>query len=370
MRLGLIIYGDLDTISGGYLYDRKLVAHLRGQGDEVAVFSLSWRHYLAHLRDNVSRALLTRLQEAPLDILLQDELNHPSLAWLNRRLRRSVSYPIVSIVHHLRCSETHRRWQNWLYRQVERRYLQSVDAFIYNSRTTRQAVTSLLGDTRPAIVAYPAGDRWGAAWTAPQVAARGQASGPLRLLFVGNLIPRKGLHVLLEALTALPLQQWRLQVVGADEVEPRYTARVRAQVRRLGLSGAVSFRGLLDDAALQQEYQRSHILVVPSLYEGFGIVYLEAFAFGLPVIASTAGGAGEVVQDDVNGYLIAPGDVATLRRRLQRLARDREQLIRLGTAALQSYRNHPTWTQTTAHIRTFLLLLAQGERPRPSRIFA
>lgn len=359
MRLGLIIYGDLNTVSGGYLYDRKLVTHLREQGDEIILFSLPWRHYLAHLRDNLSGVLLTRLQQSSLDLLLQDELNHPSLVWLNRRLRARVPYPFVSIVHHLRCSEAHPPLQNGLYRQVERHYLQGMDAFIFNSNTTRQAVTSLLGDSRPAVVAYPAGDRWPIQVTAAKVVARANIPGPLRLLFVGNLIPRKGLHVLLAALASIPQHLWQLQVVGSETVDRRYTARIRAQVRRLGLSQGIVFSGILDDTALQQAYLHSHVLAVPSRYEGFGIVYLEAFGFGLPVIATMAGGAVEIVRDQVNGYLIAPDDVSTLHRCLQQLIFDRTQLARLGTAALQTYQNHPTWKQTATRIRTFLLTLVK-----------
>ena len=94
MRVGLVVYGSLDTVSGGYLYDRELVAHLRRQGDSVEVFSLSWRSYGRHLTDNVSGSLFRRLAAAGLDVLLQDELNHPSLFWLNRRLR-----PVVVLSH-------------------------------------------------------------------------------------------------------------------------------------------------------------------------------------------------------------------------------------------------------------------------------
>ena len=121
MKLGLVIYGSLDTLSGGYMYDRKLVEYLRAQGDTVEIISLPWRNYAAHLTDNFSFKLPTNL-----DILIQDELNHPSLIGANDGKH---PYPIISLVHHLRCSELRPKWQNGLYRMVEKKYLQSVDGF-------------------------------------------------------------------------------------------------------------------------------------------------------------------------------------------------------------------------------------------------
>ena len=197
MRIGLLIYGSLDTLSGGYLYDRKLVEHLRQAGDSVEVVSLRWRSYPAHLADNLSLGLYRRLRELSVDILLQDELNHPSLALVNRRLRRlQPRYPLISIVHHLRSSEQHPRRLLPMYRAVERCYLRTVDGFIFNSRTTRQAVAELRGEDENStslggIIAYPAADHPPTPdeRAAQQlISARQRDAGPLRILFVGNLI--------------------------------------------------------------------------------------------------------------------------------------------------------------------------------------
>src|SRR5574341_2677181 len=161
MKLGLVIYGSLDMLSGGYLYDRKLVEHLTRCGDRVEVISLPWRdyaRYARHLADNLSRGLWRRLERLDVDVLLEDELNHPSLVWANRRLKRGGAYPIVSIVHHLRSSELRPAWQNRFYRWVERLYLRSADGFVFNSRNTQAAVQALAGAGRPAVVAYPAAD--------------------------------------------------------------------------------------------------------------------------------------------------------------------------------------------------------------------
>ena len=77
MRIGLVIYGGLDTVSGGYLYDRKLVEYLEANGDEVEIISLPWRNYAGHILDNFNRNLMRKLSAANYDVLLQDELNHP-----------------------------------------------------------------------------------------------------------------------------------------------------------------------------------------------------------------------------------------------------------------------------------------------------
>ncbi len=127
MRIGLIIYGSLDRFSGGYIYDRMLVKYLRGHKDDVEIVSLPEKSYMHHLQDNFSARLLHRLEDLNCELLLQDELNHPSLFMLNRRLREKVSYPIVSIVHHLRCCEENSPLINPVYRLVERQYLSSLD---------------------------------------------------------------------------------------------------------------------------------------------------------------------------------------------------------------------------------------------------
>ncbi len=144
MHLGLVVYGSLETVSGGYLYDRKLVEHLQSCGDEVEVISVPWRPYGRALLDNLSPALIERLGRASFQVLVQDELVHPSLCRLNHRLRRRVPYPLVAIVHHLRGCEARPAWQNFLYRQVERQYLSSVDGFIFNSNATRTEVERLV----------------------------------------------------------------------------------------------------------------------------------------------------------------------------------------------------------------------------------
>lgn len=346
MNLGLVIYGSLDTISGGYLYDRKLVEHLRAQGDTVEVISLPWRNYAARLTDNFSFDLPRNL-----DILIQDELNHPSLIGANRGRH---PYPIVSLVHHLRCSEQRPAWQNWFYRIVEKKYLQSVDGFIFNSKTTQRVVEKLVGHNKENVVAHPPSDRFHDWTVSDEDIKRRATNGELRILFLGNVIYRKGLHTLLKAVSSLK-PQVRVDVVGGMTSEPNYAEEMQRHVMVNGLSSTVEFHGSLDNAPLIEKFKQAHVLVVPSSYEGFGIVYLEGMGFGLPAIGTTAGAAGEIITPAENGYLIEPEDAGALANHLRELGTNRELLAGLSLNAVKRYKSQPRWEETARSIREFLL---------------
>ena len=340
MKIGLVIYGSLDTLSGGYLYDRKLVDFLRAQGDTVEVFSLPWRNYAAHLTDNLTFRL-----PPDFDILIQDELNHPSLLAANLGPH---PYPVVSLVHHLRCSELRPNWQNAFYRLVERQYLRSVDGFIFNSQTTASVVNGLV-PPKPSVVAYPPTDRFGARITEEEVIERAVAP-ELRILFLGNVMFRKGLHTLVDAVRGLN-SKVQVDVVGSLNVEPEYAREMQARATPLS---SFFFHGALDSAPLIEKLKAAHVLVVPSSYEGFGIVYLEGMGFGLPAIGTDLGAAREIISDGVDGFIVRAGDAVELATRLKVLAEQRGTLIRMGQAARARFLRQPTWEQTAESIRQFL----------------
>ena len=345
MRIGLVIYGRLDTLSGGYLYDRQLVAALRRRGHTIEIYSAPWRDYARHLTDNLVPRRFAPMATATVDLWLQDELNHPSLFWINRRLRALQRVPIVAVVHHLRCSEEHPTMLRRLYRRIERAYLTTVDALLANSCTTLATVAAL-GVRRPAHIAWPAADHLEPAATidAATIAARAMLGGPLRVLFVGNVIPRKGLHLLVDALARSDVP-WTLSVVGQLEADPGYAQYVAARARAYGLLPRIRFFGRLDDAALVDTYRSHQVLAIPS-YEGFGIAYLEAQRFGLPVLALTTGAAREAILDGQTGFLVEPGDAAAIARHITHLETDRRVLAGMSMAARLRYEVHPSWAKS------------------------
>jgi len=351
MHVGLALYGDLDGQSGGFRYDRRLVAGLREAGDTVDVVELPWRSYPRGLLDAVSGAVRHRLP-ADVDVLLQDELAHPSLVCATRHL----PYPVVSVVHHLRSSEPRRLRP--VYRAVERRYLGSVEGAICNSRATRETVRETGGlPSDRTLVAPPAGDRFDPAIDGDDIAARARG-GPLRVVFVGNVEPRKGLDTLVDGLAGVE-EPWTLTAVGRHR-DQAYVRRVHQQIESIDASDRVTLTGRLPDEKLADVLRESHVLAVPSRHEGFGIVYLEGMRFGLPAVATTAGGAREVVTDGETGFLIDPDDPVTVARALSTLADDRQRLARMGRAARERSDSHPDWSETVAQVRSFLAGFLDG----------
>jgi glycosyltransferase involved in cell wall biosynthesis len=354
MNIGLVLYGDINTVSGGFLYDLKVTDFLLAAGDSVETISLPWVSYGRGIINNFSSALLNHLDRSSFDVLLQDELVHPSLFLLNKKLTQRFRLPIIVIIHHLRSSESRASWKNRVYSTIEKYYLASADGFIFNSCETHRVVTSLVGNSKPSIIALPGGDRFNQAMTKDVITAKALKPGPLKILFLGNIIPRKGLHTLIDALGGLPHHAWHLTVVGDLAFAPQYVTEVKQQVGRLSLTGKIDFLGSVTDSELFHYLIDSHLLVVPSSYEGFGIVYLEAMGFGLPVIGSTAGAAKEIITHGIDGCLVTPGDSRALSDHINGLIENRKQLCAMSLAALDRFSRHPSWSDTGRVVHQFL----------------
>lgn len=171
----------------------------------------------------------------------------------------------------------------------------------------------------------------------------GLGEGPL-LLWVGRIAPIKGLDTLLDAVWRLreggtPV---RLLIVGGDVDDPLngHETALRAQIRRLGLGGAVRFMGPQPQEGLRAYYAAADVTVIPSYYESFGMVALEAMACGSPVIASRVGGLVTTVRDGVTGFLVPESDVAALAERIAALLADADLRWRVGREGVRWATQH------------------------------
>ena len=357
MHVGLLIYGDINSQSGGYLYDRQLVSYLQAQGDRVDIISLTRGSYAGEL---LSRGIPDELKGLQLDILIQDELVYPRIFNINPELRTHLNCPVVSLVHLLDSSRPQPRLRRLLAKWAERCYLKGVDGLILNSRHTRQNVAELLAAEIPAYtIAIPAADHLVPSETVQATSPSAKKSQSLTLLYVGNVIFQKGLHVVLEALERLERGSFRLTIAGRLDMEPAYVEQLRRQIERRHLEESVQFTGPLNRSELISCYLENDLLVLPSVNEAYGIVYIEAQGFGLPVIGTLAGGAAEIIQHGENGYLIKPGDSKALSELLTTLNNDRDLLKLMGSNARSYFQQHPTWADSCGEIRDFLIRTIQ-----------
>ena len=356
MHIGLLIYGKMEALSGGYLYNRQLVSYLRSQGEQVTIISLPYRSYWWHLADNFNHVCLKQLTDAKVDVLIQDAMVHPSLFILNRRFSQQSNIPLISLVHLLTTYDHHSRWTAWFYRVIERRYLQTVSGLIVNSQTTLRQVTELLAKPIAAYcLAVPAGNNFKD--LKPDIdfiRQRSQMVEPLKILVVGNVIRRKGLHVLINALRLLPPEDYQVTVAGRLDKEPAYVQQLKKIIQGTQIEASVIFKGPIQGQALADLYQAHQVMVLPSAYESYGIVYVEAQQFGVPVIGTTEGAAKEIIRHGENGYLIHPEDHQALATVLRTMYEDRQLLLELSLNAWVAYEQHPKWQDSCEIIRQFL----------------
>ncbi len=188
-------------------------------------------------------------------------------------------------------------------------------------------------------------------------AHRGSA---LRLLTVTRLSAKdtyKGVDVVLRALPQVAAQvPVAYTVVGDGELRARY----EEEARRLGVAEAVSFVGRVTDEELDRWYRWADVFVLPSAGEGFGIVYLEAWAHGLPVVAAAEGGAAEVVAHEETGLVVEPGCAEAVAEALLRLARDPELRGRLGAAGRATVEARYTHDHFRGRLQAILSQLRGG----------
>jgi hypothetical protein len=168
-----------------------------------------------------------------------------------------------------------------------------------------------------------------------------------RLLCVGVIAPHKGQDTLLAALAELSVPDWTCAIVGSSEPFPDYAAGIARQAR--AFDGRVRLPGVLGDAALDDQYRRSALLVAPSRVESSGMAIAEARARALPVVAARTGGIPDALASG-GGVLVRPGDPAALADALSAWMTDPALRARLRREAHAARSALPAWPETVARV--------------------
>ena len=339
------IPGKLDTPTGGYIYDRRVIDGLRALAWHIDVVSLG-EGFPEPSESTRQRALdLLASLPHPCPVIL-DGLAYGVLPETRKHLHPANA--IIALVHHPLALETGvDPARACLLQASETLALSCAAEVIVTSPSTGRELTEHYG-VNPAnlTVICPGTDR------AKQDTKRRPSAG-VKLLSVGAIVPRKGFISLVRALAPLAHLDWTLDIVG-DPTRSVETSRELTQaIEQAGLTHRIHLLGTRSKSELEQLYAMSDIFVLSSEHEGYGMAYAEAIAHGLPIIGTRAGAIPETVPPEA-GWLVEPGNLAELSHALGSLISDTTLRDQLAHGARQVAARLPTWTDAAKQFEMVL----------------
>jgi glycosyltransferase involved in cell wall biosynthesis len=325
--------GDLETPTGGYRYDRRLIGELRRMGIKVKTVALP------QCSGMLDQQILSSVQQTLAAIPDQAVVVIDGLAFGvldDLAVAEAQRLQLVALCHHPLALETgldERRRQALMV--SERRALNCARATVVTSENTRQILIDQFAVSAERIsVALPGTDR---------VSFAPGDGDPIRLLTVASLTRRKAHDILINSLAPLKSLPWQARFVGGHDFDPSWARILQEQVNTLELSQRIHFVGTVDDT--QVEYRQADVFVLPSRFEGYGMVFAEALAAGLPVLAARSGAVPDVVPEAA-GLLVAPDDTQALTEALQQILTSNPLRRRLQAGARKAAATLPSWTDT------------------------
>jgi glycosyltransferase involved in cell wall biosynthesis len=348
--VAFVVPGDLATPTGGYVYDRRIIAELRALSWRVQVVDIGagFPRPTAGAREAARRRLAELASERPIVI---DGLAFGVLATEAQALAPRCR--LVALVHHPLALETGLSAdESAVLRVGERTALACARHVITTSPSTAHLLVAdyAVAPQRLSIVP-PGTDR---------IATKPRAPGPVvDLLAVGSVVPRKGYDILVAALGKIPDLAWRLVIAGDRERSSETAQRLDAETARLGLAGRVTFAGAVAPQRLMQLYAAADLFVLPSRFEGYGMAYAEAIAHGVPVVGTRAGAIPDTVPAGA-GVLVPPDDVDALATILRALIENSPQRERLAAGARAAATTFPSWQESAG---LFARVLEQVAEP-------
>lgn len=329
--------------TGGEKFRAKIISYLERNGWEIIDHNfpadVAGGFLKRHLISNVQliRSFFPIIQQG--DIVVEDNYWHSRLILFNLIARVWKSIRIVAVSHHPIHRSFNSVWIRKVVKYLERLFLYTVDHVVVVSESTRQEMIGLDVPARKISVVPDGFDR------PLQVNNEAHIGSQLRLLCVGTCYYRKGIEYLLRAIKCLKEKKIVLDLVGDLTHDVPYALRMKALAKELGLEESVIFHGWVSENQLWKLYAGADIYVLPSLWEGFGIVLMEAMFFGLPIVATDVGAIPELIKDGENGFLVPPADSNLLAAAIDRLIEDPLLRERLGRNGQTKCKKSLTWEQ-------------------------
>jgi glycosyltransferase involved in cell wall biosynthesis len=331
MRLALVVPAPFTAVSGGYAYDRRIVAGLRARGHAVRVIELDGRFPLPDVA--AEAAAWQALAERPDgERLLIDGLALPGFVRFADAVEAAGA---AGLIHHPTPLEKGLgEAEAALLREKEGALLPRRARLIVTSQATARTLRGMgIASERIAVVEPGTDD-------APR--AEGSRGLGCAILSVGAVVPRKGHDLLLRALARLTDLTWHLTIVGSLERDAAHSRALRALSVELGIAERVTFAGEVGDKALEALWRGTDLFALASWHEGYGMAVAEALKRGVPV-ALTAGGALAELAPTEASVIVPPGDWMALSRAMRRLIFDGELRRRMADHAHSAGQRLPSW---------------------------
>jgi glycosyltransferase involved in cell wall biosynthesis len=341
--VSLVTLGSPEQLTGGYLYHRRLAEAAAIHDSRVEFVSARWT-------SNPLTAIAA-------DVVVVDSIAAaPAAPWSWRYDATPANPPLGAILHQPPGGIDRRGAHRAVQARLDRSLYRRCQLLMAASAALADELVVTHGLVAERVVVVPPGADVAAPPTILPDLRQGRS---VAFLSVGNWVARKGTLELLEAFAGVDPDAAILHLVGRDDVERRYGARVRDRLRSPDLADRVVCHGPVSRTEVAGLYRAADAFVLPSYREPYGTVYGEALAAGLPVVGWRAGNLPHLAEDGQEGVIVAAGDVAGLTAALRRLGSDHEWRARLSTAARERGRRLPTWNDTAAAFFGHLRALAQ-----------
>lgn len=331
--IAFAVPGDINTVTGGYIYERRLMEGLRGVGHDLTHIELPATFPDQSPKDaTIARAQLCDV--APDTPLIIDGLAYGSIATADLAQVRA---PMIAMIHHPLAKENglDEARRAHLFRTERDNLALAQHVLVPSPHTAKILMTEYCVAPDLITIARPGTDRptGGPALQQP----------PL-ILSVGIQALRKGHDVLLRALAEITDIPWQAVIAGSAH-DTAHANDLTALMTSLGLHDRVDFAGLVTGPRLFELYRNASIFALATRYEGYGIVFDEALAHGLPIVSCATGAVPDTVPADA-GLLVPPDTPKAFAGALRSLLSEPDRRESLAKAAQRAGQNLPSWQET------------------------
>jgi glycosyltransferase involved in cell wall biosynthesis len=332
MHVHLVVPGNIHTLTGGYIYDKRMTDGLRLKGHQIQIHSLSGEDPFSS--EERSGQCWERLRAVPKgETIIFDSLVFGAIPGFLKEINQN--HIIIALIH-LPLSYS----KNYLNTRLEKLSVSEEEAFSYADRilvTSRFTMDLLVGvgiDPYKIQVVLPGVEVF--------TRKAGWPKLPRNFITVSNYTKNKGYALLIEAMKEIRQLDWTLDCYGDKSFDPKHVGSLSRLIEKYRLTDRIFLHGPVSGKTLAETYVNSDLLIHPSEFETYGMVLTEALAHGIPVVASKGGAITQTVPESM-GVFFEVNDSKSLQQILEKLLMDTGNYQALCRETSTYYQRAQTW---------------------------